>query len=651
MDAGDICFAHVRSFPWWPAEIVSKIKKGSKTKFSVVFFGTNETAILPWVEVSPVTKLSIKKYVTEAALRRKYYKEAYAMLLNRHACDKKIQLLTKSCARIAVADSNVKKFVTDKSKKAKSNGSSTINPEGRDFPCKDCKESFSSEIDLKTHTADKHENVGFGNKESFLSSFQLIPVQSDADSNDIDLIEQESVVTTVTNEDDFDLCGNIYELPTPKDTLLLQCDDCDKTFKNAVNLTKHCMTYHREDTDTGIFVDEYVGNRVDSINTKEADSGNYIDKAVANNIDNANTKTTPTKHNGKNRKKDQKTKAQSTVVKTLQEDEIQGIKKFKEFIEEKEKFFFCKICKTFSTATKMRAKTHVLTCGQSKRKNKPVRSFVCMVCDEKFSFKTHLDKHHAATHSHSSYTCTKCLKVFQRRNSYLQHLKRHKEKPECICTDVSCGKIFRYKSDLNRHMKTHNKKPLQTDFECEYSEDWRRFAIDLDEGPLSGTLAITEVNISEANYKRNFTSFESSLGFKDLQSWNDFVEISNCLQLPLSNDQYGGSVQSCIFKNEYGEQTVKFAWNHFKNPQEIIGDILLKIIEDTIEISTLKDRRTEDDELIYIIDKVISDINEKESQRLIKGKVGVVYRNCKCILILFCRRQLCWRFQELALIR
>ena len=75
---GDICFAHVRSFPWWPARIKSRIVKKSKISFLVIFFGTHETANLPEREVIPVNDESMKKCVTKGSVKRKFFKEGLA---------------------------------------------------------------------------------------------------------------------------------------------------------------------------------------------------------------------------------------------------------------------------------------------------------------------------------------------------------------------------------------------------------------------------------------------------------------------------------------------------------------------------------------------------------------------------------------------
>ena len=73
MDVGDPCFAHVRSYPWWPAKVISKSQQ--KNVYHVKFFGTGETARLPLKELAPISPKNISKYCNSKILKRKYYKE------------------------------------------------------------------------------------------------------------------------------------------------------------------------------------------------------------------------------------------------------------------------------------------------------------------------------------------------------------------------------------------------------------------------------------------------------------------------------------------------------------------------------------------------------------------------------------------------
>ena len=78
MEVGDPCFAHVRSFPWWPAKVVKKFVSKSKEKsdkFQVIFYGTGETAQLPLKELAIISPDQVLKFSAPAAMRRKFFKE------------------------------------------------------------------------------------------------------------------------------------------------------------------------------------------------------------------------------------------------------------------------------------------------------------------------------------------------------------------------------------------------------------------------------------------------------------------------------------------------------------------------------------------------------------------------------------------------
>ena len=82
---GDFCFANGKTFPWWPAVIVNTMekstKKGRRLLFSVEFYGTDESALVPPSELRHLTPENIAKSVTKAALRRKYFKNGYREML------------------------------------------------------------------------------------------------------------------------------------------------------------------------------------------------------------------------------------------------------------------------------------------------------------------------------------------------------------------------------------------------------------------------------------------------------------------------------------------------------------------------------------------------------------------------------------------
>ena len=541
LQEGDLCFAHVRSFPWWPARISSRTCKKSKVVYSVIFFGTGESANLPRLEIVSVTDENIRKYVTKGSLRRKYFKEGWDELL-----------------RIRDEHTNV---VVDDDK----------NDEQKD---------------------NLEEVVKNGNKLGFLANFGL-------QARDIEPECSNEVSKAFTNID-----GENDDPNDPVDEFDDEFEDifCPpvKLVSTSCSVIDQRVQKHGSDTDEsdddGLFIDKNVLKVVD-------------DNPVVENITGARL--------GKKRDKKKMTKntGNSKLVRSLQEDEIEANKLFVENIEVKEGYFFCKVCSKFSCSTKMRAKSHAVSCGKTKKKGRPSKSCKCLYCDKVFPSRKELINHNRI-HSSLEYTCSTCHETFSRHNSYLRHIRSHSQPKSLKCN--SCAKEFRYKFNLKRHMKVHSKvsssvavsKPLDnTEIE---SEDV--YEIDLEEirsaGEYFGKLTITEVNPSRC-YKRSYTSFESSLGVRNVNDWNEFVDSSNKSRVPLSMLGGSSSAESCVYTDRSGQLTVQFAWSSFQSPADIVHDIMIDIVDDAVVLASLKDPKIDDKELVEIVDDVLVQLLNK----------------------------------------
>ena len=296
---GDLCFAHVRSYPWWPASIVSRNeksqRKAQKITFSVIFFGTNETADLPVKELVSVSSSSIERYVTKAALRRKYYKEAFDEMLDRRAAQDQIELPKKEPKKNCVSGLTKKEFLhsldlhenqispkhffgAQHSLKEKSqvelvlplSGSSIYNRNKEQvLPLNDSSTSQKQVMLQPDHlrtpsppdfllqvTNPRQERIPVpvprnehANPQSStsrpdsvdqvtFSSLDLEQSQADADSDISDAMSE-------------------FEYPSPKKVMMLPeenlaCSFCSKTFKTDLGLVRHCMVKHKEvDKDEG----------------------------------------------------------------------------------------------------------------------------------------------------------------------------------------------------------------------------------------------------------------------------------------------------------------------------------------------------------------------------------------------------------------
>ena len=51
-----------------------------------------------------------------------------------------------------------------------------------------------------------------------------------------------------------------------------------------------------------------------------------------------------------------------------------------------------------------------------------------------------------------------------------------------------------------------------------------------------------------------------------------------------------------------------FSWNTFQSPEQVVGDILLSVVHDVVELASIADPNTDDDELFSITENVINRI-------------------------------------------
>ena len=121
------------------------------------------------------------------------------------------------------------------------------------------------------------------------------------------------------------------------------------------------------------------------VDIDENSDGDLIDGGVKSDYtDNTSVLPRPNKAGSlrpmKSKQKSKNQKSQSKLMKSLRENEIEENKLFLEHVEVKENFYFCKVCNKFSSATKMRTKTHVLSCGKIKKMGRPRKLSKCLLC-------------------------------------------------------------------------------------------------------------------------------------------------------------------------------------------------------------------------------------------------------------------------------
>ena len=569
LDVGELCFAHVKGYPWWPARVVAKKKRksGISKQFSVLFFGTKETADLSSKDLVCFSPSSVAKYVTNAAMKRKYFEEGF-------------------------------KEIVEESERVLQNSSEEFDTEVEDntFPIN--KEDFLAAFNLKI--SGPSENV-----ESEVSASVTLP-----STNDItECTNPDPDNDTMEHLDDDDEFSTEYDLSPQKvvmfsDTAPCKCKFCGKTFRSEAHMEKHAYLAHKEEyssDDSDPFVEDLQVKQKKSpvISAKSIPRSKVLKDDAPKKSKSKNPNRSGTR--------------QSKLVKTLQEDERENDKLFVEKIEMRDIYFFCKSC-NFSTTTKMRAKTHAVSCGKTKKKVLSKKIISCLECDQTFSSKKELGIHNRE-HATQGYTCSTCLKVMFRRNSYLKHIRSHREPPKLECT--LCSKVFRFNCDLKRHIETHTKQKKDNieSYNCKkVSDDMVNFEIDLEErrvgGDYWGVLSVKELAKSDQCYSKNYTTFQSSSGLNCREIWDLNVETSNLLGTPLAIDESkpAGTVEICIYTNEKGETVTKFAWNSFQTLQQYALEIVLDMVKDAVQLGTLRDPTVPVDEIMEVVTDTLKDI-------------------------------------------
>ena len=89
LQVGDPCFAKVKGWIPYPAKIMELRNNGKKVRYSVLFYGTQETAVLGGEGVWPINDNSVKKFVTPKTLIRKIFKLGFEEMTLNHKLEAK----------------------------------------------------------------------------------------------------------------------------------------------------------------------------------------------------------------------------------------------------------------------------------------------------------------------------------------------------------------------------------------------------------------------------------------------------------------------------------------------------------------------------------------------------------------------------------
>ena len=423
LDVGDCCFGHVKGYPWWPAKITEKTSS-MKKNFCVVFYGTQETAWLSSQDIQVVSKESVKKLASPGVMKRKHFESGLREMISESSIDH--------------GDISIRNVLHE------INDNHQVEVKGK------C--SVSSSIQVGAN----------GNRSEYEA---MLSKALDAETTDrIELIiklEVEDDIDDAPSMPDSVLSLQQHTDPHHTEILGLICDKCSQTFSNMGCLKAHYLAKHENEIDS----DEEQGIEFGKKNSINDTTGILPDDIVENMEVEAPEKVpenptwkamnTPKKVAKNPRRKEFKSKIHS-----LREQHIDNDKKFTEFVEEVNGGYSCKICKNFSTITKLLARAHVVSCSKKRNKKRgpPIKNCNCLECGQIFSSKKDLNIHHKKEHVCNVYTCSTCLKQFNHKPAYVKHVRSHtKATPKIVCTVPDCGKTFRFRCDMDRHLAAHER--------------------------------------------------------------------------------------------------------------------------------------------------------------------------------------------------
>ena len=425
---GESCFAHVRGYPWWPAKVTDKDKSKRKC-YNVTFFGTRETAWLTIQDVERDSSKSREKFDSPAARKRKHFGDGLREMMEEHSKKTEPQSQPRNVlqeisntAQVAVGKSSCSEAVKL--------GSRCFN--GRD--------EYLRQVSA---ALEESEDVGLE-----------IIVELEDEDKDLD-------TSVSSNLSFFDCTAPAVSNPG------VQCEECGKTFKCQIDLVVHLSIVHKVDLEEDEEEDNdeeegiYFGNGAKSGGSVVSAKGQ--EKKLSNRPKVLSIKK-PVKLSRGSIQKKQKKKTGNNVVRSLREEDLDNYQKFNDHVESKDGGFSCKVCKKFSSITKLLAMCHVTSClkrSNKQKKGRPMKKCSCLECGQEFSSKKDLKSHHRKEHICDFYTCSTCLKQFDRMPSFVRHIRSHKNVSKLSCTVAGCEKAFRYGCDLRRHLSSHsNSKQL-----------------------------------------------------------------------------------------------------------------------------------------------------------------------------------------------
>ena len=522
--SGDPCFAKVKGYIPFPARILRRSEKVKKEKFSVLFYGTGETADVERAKLWSVSPESIKRFVTASSLARKYFKPGYEEMKVWHGL----------CEQGTPSE----KRVSDVSEESyKSVPIPDENNVACDTPPVDDDDEFDFEFNYIRRPIKK-------------TQIDINPgVDAEPESSKSELVLSESVQKEFEQEL-LEKFGEVLEA---------QDDKVDEVVK---------------ETDVGGEDEQVLEAMGDELGVDGKTGGDYFE-AAKKKPRAGTTKSKKIAPKGKRNQTAPKSKNKKTAPKkkgkSLREDEMGLNDAFAEkIVFQDDETFHCKSCPNFVTSVRLLARTHAQSCGSLKKQaGRKAKKISCLECGAVCDGKKGIKKHFKVSHLNliSSYVCSKCFKTFKSRKNYANHLKIHDART--AVKYPHCPKTFLFDSYKRRHIKRSQRNALKNpghisaetaarndDLETEINLEIEVNLVEAKVGQEHSWQMNVTFPASDIANRCSYGSFFNTLGLYSKEEWDDWVQISHYLSIPLSAEGLRDDFEIAFSKDGNGKEEI-----------------------------------------------------------------------------------------------
>ena len=569
---GDPCFAKVKGWIPYPGRVLSRVKTVKKTKFSILFYGTNEINEVGVENVWHVNPQTVKKMVTEKTLLRKLFSPAWEEMKKQHSAALNIQEDMNDerdkAAEIIDEGSNEREEVT--------------------VPGDSVTDEFDDEFSLDFNYLTSKKPV-LGNK-VIVAKEKEVPVDKV-----VVPLENESLdlASSIEGEMDTSEGEDVAEEPTKDEEKSWDCLDCGAVIVGEKAFIDHVIDHALEEKAASI-----EGSK--GAKSKRKRKGNNASNAKPEDSaspETANNKPTRPKVKSKTRALPKKP-ARAKKSKTLRESELETNDAFVEKIVTKEDgTFHCKNCPMFVTSVRLLARSHAQSCSIKKKMGRRSKKSHCDECGEGFEGKMCLVKHIKERHIMPSYQCSICLRKFKSRVTYRRHLKVHSLKT-VICPH--CPKRFSFESYKNRHVARAHVKEIKTaKSKVSMLGGDEEVVIEITQKEeKNGENFFWEFEASFPNTEKSNSSsyrlFNNSLGLYSKEDWDDWVLASKMLNMSIRADGSNDGFEIALLQEPTGEDKVicvgskLFFWNKIWTAEDFVEEIISEVVDTAVAVTSLE---------------------------------------------------------------